>query len=332
MLTTRFTDLVGCSVPIQQAGMGAISSPALVAAVSNAGGLGMLGAARWGTQAPAGLEGLLDETTALTDRPFGVNFLLPPHLRPYFDPACFSLAAQRARLVEFFWVWPEAALVEAVHAEGALVSWQVGSVDEAVAAAEVGVDLIIAQGIEAGGHVRGSIGLLPLLDAVLGAVDVPVLAAGGIGSGRPLAAVLAAGADGARLGTRFLVAAEADVHPQYVEALLAAGAEDTVHSHHFVTGWDAPGRVLRASLEAATAFTGEVVGEVPSLDGSRIPLAPFVPEPIPSGASGTIEVMSMWAGESVGSVQQVQPAAVMMQELVQEADRLLERWNAPKTS
>ena len=172
---------------------------------------------------PPDLERLIDQTQALTPAPSASTSSSPRHLENT-DPACFALAARRARLVEFFWGWPDPALVETVHAEGALVSWQVGSKAEAVAAAAAGVDLIVAQGVGAGGHVRGTIGVLALLDEVLGAVEVPVLAAGGIGTGRALAAVLAAGADGARMGTRFVAAAEADAHPRYVEALIAAAA------------------------------------------------------------------------------------------------------------
>ncbi len=156
------------------------------------------------------------------------------------DPGCFALAGRRARVVEFFWAWPDPALIETVHEQGALVSWQVGSREEAVAAAAAGSDLIVAQGMEAGGHVRGKIGILALLDEVLAAVDVPVLAAGGVGTGRALAAVLAAGADGARVGTRFVAAEESDAHPLYVEALLAAGPADTVYTEAFSVGMGCP--------------------------------------------------------------------------------------------
>ena len=330
MLATRFTDLVGCAVPIQQAGMGAVSPPALAAAVSNAGGLGMVGTARWGAQTVPGLTTLLDEADALTDQPYGVNFLIAPEFLPYFDPCCFTLAARRARVVEFFWNWPDPKLVETVHAHGALVSWQIGSQEEAIAAQDSGVDLVIAQGTGAGGHVRGTIGVLALLDAVLDAIDVPVLAAGGIGSGQALAAVLAAGADGARMGTRFVAAAESEAHPRYVDALIAAGPEDTVLGTTFVYGWDAPGRTLRSAVEAAEAMTDDIIGEVPSLDGTRLPLHRLAPEVASAGASGPIEAMSLWAGESVGGVTRVQPAAEIVRELTEEAERLLRRWGDPE--
>jgi nitronate monooxygenase len=325
MLATRFTQLVGCAVPIQQAGMGAASPPALAAAVSNAGGLGMLGTARPGFGTVPPLAALLDEVDALTDQPYGVNFLIRPEFLPDIDPGCFALAARHARVVEFFWNWPDLTLVETVHEHGALVSWQVGSEAEAVAAAEAGVDLVIAQGSGAGGHVRGTIGVLALLDAVLDAIDVPVLAAGGIGGGRALAAVLAAGADGARVGTRFVAAIEADAHPRYVEALIAARPEDTVLGNTFIYGWDAPGRTLRSAVEAAGAFADDVVGEVPSLDGSRVPLHRLEPDVASTGATGAIEAMSLWAGESVGGVTRVQPAAQIVTELAGEAERLLRR-------
>jgi enoyl-[acyl-carrier protein] reductase II len=328
MLATRFTELVGCAVPVQQAGMGAVSPPALAAAVSNAGGLGMIGTAHWGASTMRGLTALLDEIDALTDKPYGVNFLVTPEFLPGIDPGCFALAASRARVVEFFWNWPDRTLVETVHEHGGLASWQVGSKAEAIAAQEAGVDLVIAQGSGAGGHVRGTVGVLALLEAVLEAIDVPVLAAGGIGSGRGLAAVLAAGAAGARLGTRFVAAAESDAHPRYVEALIAAGPEDTLLSRTFVYGWDAPGRTLRSAAEAAKASEDELVGEAPSLDGTRVPLHRFEPDVPSTGTNGTIEAMSLWAGESVGGVTRVQPAAEIIRELAVEAERLLRRWSA----
>lgn len=326
MLTTRFTELVGCAVPVQQAGMGAVSPPGLAAAVSNAGGLGMLGTARLGGRTRGNLDRLIDEVQALTDRPFGVNFLVAPEHLERTDPGCFALAARRARVVDFYYGRPDPALVAAVHEQGALASWQVGSREEAVAAAAAGADLVIAQGVGAGGHVRGTVGVLALLDEVLGAVGVPVLAAGGIGTGRALAAVLAAGADGARMGTRFVAAAEAEAHPRYVEALITAGPADTVCGRAFTYGWDAPGRVLRSCVEAAEAFAGEVVGEVPSLDGTREPLHRFEPDAITRGATGSIEAMSLWAGESVGGVTRAQPAAEIVRTVAEEAERLLRRW------
>jgi NAD(P)H-dependent flavin oxidoreductase YrpB (nitropropane dioxygenase family) len=287
----------------------------------------MLGTARWGAHTMPGLASLLDATDALTDLPYGVNFLIAPEFLPDLDPACFTLAARRSRVVEFFWNWPDRTLVEMVHAQGALVSWQVGSLEEAIAAEDAGVDLVIAQGREAGGHVRGTLGVLALLEAILDAITVPVLAAGGIGSGRGLAAVLATGADGARMGTRFVATPESDAHPQYVSALIAAGPEDTLLSRTFVEGWDAPGRTLRSAAANAEAFAGVIVGELPSLDGTRVPLQRFQPDVPTTGATGAIEAMPLWAGTSVAAVRSVQPAGAIVQEVASEAEQRLRQWS-----
>jgi NAD(P)H-dependent flavin oxidoreductase YrpB (nitropropane dioxygenase family) len=324
MLTTRFTDLVGCSVPIQQAGMGAVASPELAAAVSEAGGLGMLGMARSGGRTVRGLRIQLDRMAALTSRPFGINFIVTPESLADAEPGCFELAASSARLIEFFYGWPNRSLVDLVHQGGALVSWQVGSREEAVAAAEVGCDLIITQGIAAGGHVRGTIGLQALLDEVLAEVDLPVLAAGGIGTGRAVAAALTAGASGVRVGTRFVAAAEAGAHPEYVDRLIAAHAEDTVYTEAFSTNWpNAPHRVLRSCVAAAEAFEDQFVGETLDLNGAREKLQRFGSLTVTRDTTGRIDAMSLWAGESVGAVKRVQPAAEILRELWAEAETQL---------
>jgi len=327
MLSTRFTELVGCPIPIQQAGMGAVAPPELAAAVAEAGGLGMLGMARSGACTLAALGSLLDRVRGLTARPFGVNFIVaPPHLAST-EPGCFALAARTARVVEFFYGWPDPTLVETVHRNGALVSWQVGAREEAVAAARAGCDLIVVQGVEAGGHVRGTTGLLALLGEVLDAVEIPVLAAGGIGNGRAMAAALAAGASGVRVGTRFVAAEEANAHPAYVEQLIAAQAADTVYTEAFSVGWpDAPHRVLRSCIANAAAFPSEEIGECPSLDGTRETIVRFQCLAVDRGTTGTIEAMSLWAGESVSAVKRVQPAAEIVRELASEAEALLSRW------
>jgi NAD(P)H-dependent flavin oxidoreductase YrpB (nitropropane dioxygenase family) len=146
---------------------------------------------------------------------FGANFLIPEAFVSDLDEIREQVetASKLVKVVEFFYRQPDPSLVDLVHSGGALASWQVGSNEEAVAAAEAGCDMIVAQGVEAGGHVRGKVSLLTLLSQVLDSVKVPVLAAGGIGSGRPLAAVLAAGASGVRVGTRFIAAAEAGLIP-----------------------------------------------------------------------------------------------------------------------
>lgn len=324
MLTTRFTELVGCTVPIQQAPMGSLANPKLAAAVADAGGLGTVAA----FSIPADMvAGVFDELAEHTPGVFGANFIVR-----FIDPTrlheLVATAAARSRVVDFFYSDPDPALVEIVHAHGALASWQVGSREEALAATAAGCDFIIAQGIGAGGHVLGQIGVLSLLDEVLSAVDVPVLAAGGIGSGRGLAAVLAAGADGARIGTRFIAAEEAAAHPTYLAALFTARASDTVYTGDFSGRWpDAPHRVLRSSLDAAHAFDGTDVGESENYyTHARSPVKRFDSMTASAGTSGTIEAMSLWAGESVSNLTRVQPAGDILRELVDDAERLLRRW------
>jgi len=298
--------------------MGAVAMPPLVLAVAEAGGLGMLGGVMLPPQV---LAGMLDDLAARTRGAFGVSFLMP-----FLDREAVPVAATRARVVEFFHGEPEAALVDTVHAGGALACWQVGSLGEAVAAARAGCDLVVAQGTEAGGHVRGRVGLLPLLNAVLDAVDVPVIAAGGIGTARDVAAALAAGAAGVRVGTRFVAALECDAHPEYVAALVAAGAEDTVLTERFSVMWpDAPHRVLRSAVAAAETCPDDIVGEM-ELGGSRQPLPRFAVACPTRTTTGTIAAMALYAGESVGAVRGVMPAVDIVHELMDGAERLLRVW------
>jgi NAD(P)H-dependent flavin oxidoreductase YrpB (nitropropane dioxygenase family) len=269
----------------------------------------------------------LDEAHRLSAGPIGANFFVA-----LMDPALVAesvaAAAERARVIDLFNADPDPALVALAHAGGALACWQVGSAEEARAAVAAGCDFVIAQGIEAGGHVRGRIGLLALLDAVLSAVDVPVLAAGGIGSGRAMAAALAAGADGVRVGTRFVAAAEAEAHPDYIAALIAARPEDTVYGDTFALDFPGlPHRALSSSVAAAAAFAGDVVGEsVDPTSGERAPIHRFQKVTVTRNVTGAVEAMSLWAGESVGGVTRVQPAAEIVRDLAGEAERLLKRW------
>jgi nitronate monooxygenase len=317
-METAFTRLVGCSVPLQQAGMGGTAGPDLVVAVADAGALGMLGLP---AAPPATVATALDEVAARTRGAFGVNFLMP-----FLEREAVALAASRARVVEFFYGDPDPALIATVHAGGALASWQVGSLDEARAARDAGCDVVVAQGVEAGGHVRGDVAILPLLDVVLDAVEVPVLAAGGIGSARAMAAVLAAGAAGARVGTRFLAAPEADVHPRYLEALVSASAQDTVLTTTFSVLWpDAPHRVLRACVDAALSANDDPVGEMELPDGTRVPVPRLAPPSPGRRSSGHLEAMAHYAGQAVGQLRRPQPAGDIVRELADGADALLRR-------
>jgi len=315
MIATSFTKLVGVSAPIQLAAMPGISTPDLVAAVADSGGLGMLGAPLM--SAPV-LEAVLKQLSARTNGAFGVSFLIP-----FLDPACVFVAARHARVVEFFYGEPDAGLVARAREFGALVSWQVGSLAEAAAAERAGCDFIVVQGTEAGGHVRGETSLLPLLSLVLDLVRVPVVAAGGIATARSLAGVLACGSGAARIGTRFVAAAESGAHPSYVKALLASSAADTCLTGAFSVMWpDAPHRVLRSAIVAAEALTEDVIGEARYAE-QVLPVHRFSVIAPTSATTGHIDAMALYAGESVTNVTSVQPAAVIISELVAEAERLL---------
>ena len=313
MIQTSFTRLVQCSAPIQSAAMPGISTPALVAAVAAAGGVGMLGAPMMSAEA---LGQILDALRARAGGGvFGVNFLMP-----FLDQECIAVAARKSKVVEFFYGDPDADLIEQVHAHGAKASWQIGSLAEAVAAERAGCDFVVAQGTEAGGHVRGQTSLFPLLSQVLGALKIPVLAAGGIATARDLAAVLACGAAGARIGTRFVAATESGAHPEYVQLLIDASAADTCLTKAFSVMWpDAPHRVLRSAIAAADALSEEIVGETRIGDGA-VPVQRFSVVCPTSDTKGHITAMALYAGESVENVNAVQSAAEIMAELVSGAE------------
>lgn len=315
MLSTAFTELVGCRVPIQQAGMGGVATPELAAAVADAGALGMVNM----VMVPADdVAVALDALIAGTTGTVGMNFLMP-----FLEPASVEVAASRMRVVEFFYGDPDPTLVGRVHEGGALAAWQIGSLTEARSAMDAGCDFIVAQGTEAGGHVRGQLNLLPLLDVVLDGVDVPVVAAGGIGTARTMAAALAAGASAVRVGTRFVATHESNAHPGYVDALIRAGAGDTVLTSAFSVMWpDALHRVLRSCVEAAQTVTDDIVGEMP-MGALRVPVPKFSVSPPSRGTTGTIEAMALYAGESVGSVTAVVSAGEVVREMAEGAERLL---------
>jgi nitronate monooxygenase len=201
----------------------------------------------------------------------------------------------------------------------------VGSAEEARRAVASGVDVIVAQGWEAGGHVWSTVGTLPLVPAVVDAVaPVPVIAAGGIGDARGVAAVLALGAQAAWLGTRFLLAEEMPIHEDYRRALIAAAETDSQrYDNLYSVGWpDSPHRALRNSTADAWQAAGRPplaqrpgAGDVIAHFGSGESILRYEPAPPMAGTTGDIEALSMWAGQSVALARQPQPAADIVAEL-----------------
>jgi nitronate monooxygenase len=296
-LRTRFCELLGVRHPIALAPMAGAGTPELAAAVSRAGGLGMLA----GTLlSPQELREAIARVRAATAEPFGVNFLIapperaevdegaveailgfrtelvlppaqpapPPAQPPSFEEQLAAVLEERVPLVTVALGDPGQALVERIHAGGALAGAMVTTVDEAVRVEAEGVDLLVAQGAEAGGH-RSTLDLAPddepplvgtlaLVPQVVDAVSVPVVAAGGIADGRGVAAALALGAQAAQLGTRFLVARESGAHPVWQERLVTARETDTVVTRAY-TG--RPARSVRNRF--AEAFAAEGVRPLP---------------------------------------------------------------------
>jgi nitronate monooxygenase len=319
-LTTSLTRRLGIAAPIIQAPMGGASSPALAAAVSNAGGLGMLPLS-WASADE--IRRLIGETRGLTTAPFGVNLVLEWQQA---ERVAVCLA-EGVRIVSLFWGMPGPLAAE-VHAAGGQVLQTVSSAEEARAALAGGADVLVAQGWEAGGHVRGDVATLPLVRAVVEtAAEAPVVAAGGVVDGRGLAAVLALGAAGAWIGTRFLASHEAAIHPRYRERLLAARETDTVHSSLFDVGWrNAPHRTLRNStLEAWEAAGRPAPGARPG-EGETVAFTPtgatmvrYQSATPMAGATGDIDALSLWAGQGVGLVDETMAAGDIVREVVAEA-------------
>ena len=326
-MITPLCHLLGIAHPIIAAPMGPdLTGPEFVAAVSNAGGLGIL-QAQFCT--PPQFRQEIRRVRVLTDKPFGVNLIL--HF-PVDDHVNVCLE-ERIPILSFFWGDPS-PYVGPAHAAGVKVFHQVGSVLDAERAAAAGVDIIIAQGAEAGGHVAGDISTFALVPRVVDAVTPkPVVAAGGIGDARGVVAALALGAQAAMLGTRFLASAESRAHPHYKQKLLAANEGDSVRTILFGHGWpNAPHRTLR------TAFVQEwlgreargqesrpdepVVGQT-IIAGHAMPVLRFMGFPPNLDASGDIDSMDLLAGQGVGLVREIKPAGQIVHELVEEARQII---------
>lgn len=325
---TPLTRLLSIRYPLVQAPVGSASTPELVAAVSNAGALGML-SITWRSLEET--RQVIRETRHLTDKPFGVNLVL------HWDPAeRLAIALEEGvPIVSFFWGDPSPWIAHC-HAAGALVFATIGAPGEAARVAASGVDVIVAQGWEAGGHVWGEMTTMSLVPATVDAVKpLPVVAAGGIGDGRGIAAALALGAAGAWLGTRFLFAAETPLHPFYRDRLLQASGEQTVHSTIFDQGWpDAPVRTLRNSTweqwrSAGEPSPGRRPGEeeVITWHSDGEPILRYASAMPMAGMTGNVEALAMYAGQAVGLNHEIQPAAVIVDSLMTETKEVIAAMN-----
>src|SRR3989440_5622330 len=297
MLRTPICDLFGIDYPIWLAGMGGVSMAPLVAAVSNAGGLGVIGAATLGVE---GLRREVRKTRALTDKPFAVDLLarvaemIRAHMKVVFEEEVKIFVAGLGVPREF---------IAEMHERGMKVVVMIGKVGHAVRAEEAGADAVVAQGTEAGGH-TGEIGALALVPQVVDAVRIPVLAAGGIVDGRGMVAALALGAQGVVIGTRFIASQEATAAPAYKQAILKAGDDSTVRTRCY-TG--KPARTIRNPYVA-------------ELERDPAKIQPFPEQVAYSSQQGVLDYAGlrgdcdpqrsfMPAGQGSGGIHDLRPAA-----------------------
>ena len=328
-LQTPLCRVLNIATPIVQAPIGPATNPALVAAVSNAGGLGMLAFLRRDADE---VRRLMSLTHELTDRPFGGNFILrglegtESRLEACLESGVSVISFHRDEPYEY---------VDRIHAADTLVMYTVGSAEDGRRAVEAGVDIIVAQGWEAGGHVRGEVATMALLPRVVDAVSpVPVISSGSIADGRGIAAALMLGADGVWIGTRFIASEESSVDPSYKERIINASETDTLFSKTFNGGWDASGRALRNSTiemwEAAgrpPAGQRPGEGEIIAQGADGKPVVRYAGIGPYTGVTGDLEGLPNWAGQGVGLVDRIQPAAEIVKELVEDAVRVLRKAN-----
>jgi enoyl-[acyl-carrier protein] reductase II len=310
-LRTPICELFGTEYPIWLAGMGGVSMAPLVAAVSNAGGLGVIGAATLGAE---GLRREIRKTRELTDKPFAVDLLAPvpemirPHMKVVFEEEVKIFVAGLGVPREF---------IAEMHERGMKVVVMIGKVGHAVRAEEAGADAVVAQGTEAGGH-TGEIGALALVPQVVDAVRIPVLAAGGIVDGRGMVAALALGAQGVVIGTRFIASQEATAAPAYKQAILKAGDDSTVRTRCY-TG--KPARTIRNPYVA-------------ELERDPAKIQPFPQQVAYSSQQGVLDYAGlrgdcdpqrsfMPAGQGSGGIHDLRPAEEIFRSILDEAERVI---------
>lgn len=320
-LHTPVCDLMGCTYPVLLAGMGGPARSELVAAVTNAGGFGFLGMVR---ESPELIASEIAKVRERTTRDFGVN-LIPAATKPeLLEAELTACIAARVPAMALFWDL-SADIVKRLRGEGILVACQVGDAKEAEDAQKAGAQIIIAQGVEAGGHVRGRIKLAELLPQVVANVDVPVIAAGGIVDGNGLAAALHAGAQGAWIGTAFLATTESFSHDFHKQRIVEADGT-TVHTDAFHVNWPKKGAFVRVLPNSVTQgqrgdpFSGqrEAIGK----EGARTIWLFSTDSPLQS-MTGDFEAMALYAGGGAGAIRKIVPARERLNEIVTEAAKVL---------
>ncbi|XP_027366857.1 uncharacterized protein LOC113873079 [Abrus precatorius] len=320
--------ILGFEYGIVQAPLGPdISAPQLVAAVANAGAIGLLRAPDW--ESPDYMRGLIKTTRTLTDKPFGVGVVLAfpceENLKVILD--------EKVAVLQVYWGDCTRELVNKAHSAGVKVVPQVGTIEGAKQAIDAGADGIIVQGREAGGHVIGQDGLISLLPRVVDLVgdrEIPVIAAGGIVDARGYVAALALGAQGVCLGTRFLATHESYAHPTYKRKLVEL--DETEYTDVFGRArWPgAPQRVLQTpfykewrSLPAHETEVNQPVIGHSTINGEEKEIRRFAGTVPNMTTTGDLESMAMYAGQSVGLIKEILPAAQVVKRLVEGAQLIM---------
>lgn len=328
-LATPLSEVLGTEYPLVQAPIGSASNPELAAAVSNAGGLGTL-AVTW--RSLDATQRAIERTQELTDQPFAINLVVDDSTTCHPTDEHLAICLDAGVSIISLSFGSPISYSDQVHAEDAILMSTVGSAEEARNAVEFGADVVVAQGWEAGGHIQSEVATLPLVPRVADVVDVPVIAAGGIADGRGVAAVLSLGADGVWLGTRFVATEEAAVESDYPERIVGADETDTFYGELFDQGWPGmPHRVLRNStIENWEDAERPAPGDRPS-EGEQIGTYPNgqsierYGDDLPvDGMDGETEAMAMYAGQSSGGIETVQPAATVVRDLVEETQDAIE--------
>ena len=308
MIKTRIGELIGIEYPIFQGGMAWVATGELAAAVSESGGLGIIGS---GQASADWLRQEIGKVKAITKKPYGVNIML---MSPYLEEVMAVIFEERVPVITTGAGNP-GKYVPKLKEIGTKVIPVVASVALAKRLEKVGADALIAEGMESGGHI-GEIGTLPLVPQVVDVVNIPVIAAGGIVDGRGLLAALALGAEGVQMGTRFMCAAECTIPPHVKEKVLKAKDRATV-----ITGQSTghPVRCLNNRFTREFARherEGMSPEEIEKLGAGRLRLA-FV--------DGDVENGSIMAGQVAGAVKRIEPAAQIIQDIMQSAEREYER-------
>ncbi|MBI5115219.1 nitronate monooxygenase [Candidatus Poribacteria bacterium] len=313
MIRTKICEMLGIEHPVLLAGMGGVSFSALTAAVSKAGGMGVIGAA---SMEPDYLRQEIKTIKSITDKPFGVDLLMP---LPDMIEAQMEVIYDEKIPVFVSGLGIPSEFIKEGHKRGMKMLCMIGKVAHALRAKEAGADVVVAQGTEAGGH-TGKIGTLALVPQVVDATGLPVIAAGGIGDGRGLAAALSLGACGVIMGTRFIATPEARATDTYRNALLKARDEDTFVTRCYT------GKTLRA-------ISNEYI-----LDWETRPqdLKKFPQQIMVSMEAGVVSFVTdgeihdatrqcMPAGQVTGMIHEIKPAAQIVKETVAEAERILKQ-------